>query len=94
MSMSKDEYIELRWRFVTGEPVLESTLNRMTAVGGETPVYKVRDTPSSHVGALSALLGRVLRVVPALPILALNGWRLRAVAVYSFWKWPNDDLQA
>jgi len=38
--MSKDEYIELRWRFVPGEPVLESTLNRITAVGGETPVYK------------------------------------------------------
>lgn len=59
MSMSKDEYIELRWRFVPGEPVLESTLNRMTAVGGETPVYKVRNTPSSHFGAVSAHLGRV-----------------------------------
>ena len=94
MSMSKDEYIELRWRFVPGEPVLESTLNRITAVGGETPVYKVRDTPSSHVGAAPAYLGRVLRVVPALHIFALNGWRLRTVAVYSFWKWPNDDLQA
>jgi hypothetical protein len=94
MSMSKDEYIELRWRFVPGEPVLESTLNRMTAVGGETPVYKVRNTPSSHFAAASAFLGRVLRVTLALAILALNGWRLRAVAVYSFWKWPNDDLQA
>jgi len=94
MSMSKDEYIELRWRFVPGEPVLESTLNRMTAVGGETPVYKVRNTPSNYFGAPMAFVGRVLRVLPALPILALNGWRLRAVAVYSFWKWPNDDLQA
>ena len=92
--MSKDEYIELRWRFVPGEPVLESTLNRMTAVGGETPVYKVRNTPSSCLGVASAYLGRVLRVAPALFIFALNGWRLRAIAVHSFRKWPNDDLQA
>lgn len=94
MSMSKDEYIELRWRFVPGEPVLESTLNRMTAVGGETPVYKVRTTPLSHFGVASAYLGRVLRVALPSAILALNGWRLRAIAVYSLRKWPNDDLQA
>lgn len=73
MSMSKDEYIELRWRFVPGEPVLESTLNRMTAVGGETPVYKVRETSSSRLGVVSAYLGRVLRVALALAILVLNG---------------------
>lgn len=73
MSMSKDEYIELRWRFVPGEPVLESTLNRMTAVGGETPVYKVRETSSSRLWVISAYLGRVLRVALALAILVLNG---------------------
>jgi len=64
MSMSKDEYIELRWRFVPGEPVLESTLNRMTAVGGETPVYKVRNTPSSHFGVALAYLGFARRGHP------------------------------
>jgi len=94
MSMSKDEYIELRWRFVPGEPVLESTLNRMTAVGGETPVYKVRNTSLSRFGVVPAYLGRVLRVTLALAILVLNGRRLRTIAVYSFRKWPNDDLQA
>jgi hypothetical protein len=92
--MSKDEYIELRWRFVPGEPVLESTLNRITAVGGETPVYKVRHTPPNHFRLASTYVRRVLRVARALAILALNGRRLRAIAVYSFRKWTNDDLQA
>ena len=41
------------------------SLNRMTAVGGETPVYKVRNTPSSCFGVASVYLGRVLRVAPA-----------------------------